>query len=283
MLGGRRHSTMPWPWSSQTPCFASANAYRSLEYCRQILKYVWIPNFCWSYDACTQVKMEDASTLLKILKSECPDIWIRQPRHRWPKSWSNVEDSVIPHERNLFGPTLAGLLWERQFEEVPLESGWEKVAKLECLFVHTWMTSRLLEGSKPQSYVEEIDETRSTRRTDITLGMHSTWMQIERKYCWWKEKNVRIASFRVSNWKIAWLGKLPREQHLLEPMTWKDMQRNAWTILRIGEKNDSATVQGLHTMDWRPSLQKIRIGNGGRIFKHMLSNRPQMSALGTYW
>ena len=34
----------------------------------------------------TQVKMEDAPQLLKILKSECPDIWIRLPRHKWPKS-----------------------------------------------------------------------------------------------------------------------------------------------------------------------------------------------------
>ena len=31
--------------------------------------------------AYTQVKMEDAHKLLKIPKSECPDIWIRSPRH----------------------------------------------------------------------------------------------------------------------------------------------------------------------------------------------------------
>ena len=36
--------------------------------------------------AYTQVKMEDAHKLLKIPKSECPDIWIRVPRHKWPKS-----------------------------------------------------------------------------------------------------------------------------------------------------------------------------------------------------
>ena len=33
----------------------------------------------------TQVKMEDAHKLLKIPKSECPDIWIRQPRHKMAK------------------------------------------------------------------------------------------------------------------------------------------------------------------------------------------------------
>ena len=42
--------------------------------------------------ASTQVKMEDAHKLLKIPKSECPDIWIRLPRHKWPKSWSSMED-----------------------------------------------------------------------------------------------------------------------------------------------------------------------------------------------
>ena len=37
--------------------------------------------------AYTQVKKEDAHKLLKISKSECPDIWIRLPRHKWPKSY----------------------------------------------------------------------------------------------------------------------------------------------------------------------------------------------------
>ena len=62
----------------------------------------------------TLVKMEDAPKLFEIPKSECPDIWIRLPRHKWPKSWSSMEDPVVPPERNLYGHPLAGLLWERQ-------------------------------------------------------------------------------------------------------------------------------------------------------------------------
>ena len=80
--------------------------------------------------------MEDAPKLLKIPKSECPDIWIRLPRHKWPKSWSSMEDPVVPLERNLYGHPLAGLLWEKQFEKILLKYGWEKVSNLECLFVH---------------------------------------------------------------------------------------------------------------------------------------------------
>ena len=80
--------------------------------------------------AYTQVKMEDAPKLLKIPKSECPDVWIRLPRRKWPKSWSSMEDPVVPLERNLCGHPLDGFWWERLFEEVLLELGWEKV------FVH---------------------------------------------------------------------------------------------------------------------------------------------------
>ena len=85
--------------------------------------------------AYTQVKVEDAHKLLKIPKSECPDIWIRLPRHKWPKSWSSMEDPDVPLERNLYGHPLAGLLWKRQFEKVLLKHGWEKIPNWECLFV----------------------------------------------------------------------------------------------------------------------------------------------------
>ena len=83
--------------------------------------------------AYAQVKMEDASTLLKIPKSECPDIWIRLPRHKWPKSWSSMEDPVVPLERNLCGHPLPGRFRERQFEKVLLEHGWEKTSNLGML------------------------------------------------------------------------------------------------------------------------------------------------------
>ena len=86
--------------------------------------------------AYTQVKMENAPKLLKIPKSECPDIWIRLPRHKWPESWSSMEDPVVLLGRNLYSHPLAGLLWEKQFEKILLKYGWEKVSNWECLFVH---------------------------------------------------------------------------------------------------------------------------------------------------
>ena len=78
-----------------------------------------------------QVKMGDAPKLLKIPKSECPDTWVRLPRHKWPKSWSRMEDPVVHLERNLYGHPLAGLLWEKQFEKVLLKHGWENKFQIE--------------------------------------------------------------------------------------------------------------------------------------------------------
>ena len=74
-------------------------------------------------------------SLLKIPKSECPDIWIRPPKYKWPKSWSSMEDPVVLLERNLYGHLLAGLLWERPLEKILLKYGWEKVPNWECFFV----------------------------------------------------------------------------------------------------------------------------------------------------
>ena len=59
-----------------------------------------------------------------------PDIWIRLPRHKWPKSWSSMEDPVVPLERSLYGHPLAGLLWEKQFEKIFLKQGLGENSKL---------------------------------------------------------------------------------------------------------------------------------------------------------
>ena len=86
--------------------------------------------------ACTQVKMEDAPKLLKIPESECPDIWIRLPRHKWPKSWSNMEHPVVLLERNLYGHPLQDYYGKGKFEKTLSQHG-EKGYSSLCM----WMTS----------------------------------------------------------------------------------------------------------------------------------------------
>ena len=113
--------------------------------------------------AYTQVKMEDAHKLLKIPKSECPDIWIRLPRHKWPKSWSGMEDPVVPLERNLYGHPLGGLLWERQFEKVLLKYGWEKFPNWECMFVNRGVCGRYQTGKQNRKHGTDLENSNERR------------------------------------------------------------------------------------------------------------------------
>ena len=82
--------------------------------------------------AYTLVKMEDA--LLKIPKSECPDIGIRLPRHTWPTSWSSMEDPVVRLERNLYGHLLAGLLLEKAIRDSSIGTRLRRMTILVCMW-----------------------------------------------------------------------------------------------------------------------------------------------------
>ena len=107
--------------------------------------------------AYTQVKVEDASTLLKIPKSECPDIWIRLPKHKWPKSLYSMEDPVVPLERS--GRTIV----EKAIRESYIGTWLGKVFNWECFFVNR-TTGQFL-----SVYVDDI------KMAGKTENMKSTW------------------------------------------------------------------------------------------------------------
>ena len=123
----------------------------------------------------TQVNMKDAPTLLKIPKSECPGIWIRLPKHKWPKSWSSMEDPVVPLERKLYGYPLARLLWERQFEKVLVEHGWDfflngnvslSTEQKDCSYLCVWTISKWHAEKKNETDLENSNERRWSGRTN---------------------------------------------------------------------------------------------------------------------
>ena len=185
--------------------------------------------------------MEDAPKLLKIPKSECPDIWIRLPRHKWLESWSSIEDPVVLLERNLYGHPLAGLLWERQFEkiliEVRLGEGFQlgmlirTLVKKDYSFICMWMTSSWLERNK----------------TLIRCGTYSTKKSTwENQHLSWITKTWAALKDNAKQAKILWTitepcsnREFPRVElksfHTLKilvllrgPTIWKVMRRNVW-------------------------------------------------------
>ena len=100
--------------------------------------------------------MTDAHKLLKIPKLECPDIWIRLPRHKWPKSWSSMEGPVVPLERNLYGHPWAGLkrkrklrksFWNTVGRRFPIRNAYSYTAK-KGLFLSVYVDDIKLAGNK---------------------------------------------------------------------------------------------------------------------------------------
>ena len=190
--------------------------------------------------AYTQVKMEDAHKLLKIPKSECPDIWIRLPRHKWPKSWSSMEDPVVPLERNLYGHPLAGLLWERQFEKILLKHGWEKIPNWECLFVHRekgLFLSVYVDDIKLAGKKHNIDPMWKVLNKEVDLGEPTSFL--DHVYLGCTQRQCEVSQNIVDNYRTMFESrisagrsdKLPFPQNLRISsclMIWKVMPRNVW-------------------------------------------------------
>ena len=130
--------------------------------------------------ACTQVKVEDAPFTDKIPKSECPEIRTRLPKHKWPKSWSSMEDPVVPLERNLYGHPLAGLLWERQFGKVffgstvgrrfPIGTAYSLTEKKDYSRLCMW-TRKKLAGKK-----QNIDPMWNVLNKEVDLGEATSFL-----------------------------------------------------------------------------------------------------------
>ena len=140
--------------------------------------------------------------ILKIRKSECPDIWIRLPRHKWPKSWSSMEDPVVPLERNLYGHPLAGLLWERQFEKVLLKHGWEKIPNWECLFVHCekgLFLSVYVDDIKLAGKKHNIDPMWKVLNKEVDLGEPTSFL--DHVYLGCTQRQCEISKDIVDNYR----------------------------------------------------------------------------------
>ena len=213
--------------------------------------------------AYTQVKMEDAYKLLKIPKSECPDIWIRLPRHKWPKSWSSMEDPVVPLERNLYGHLLAGLLWERQFEKNLLKHGWEKVSNWECSFVHRekgLFLSVYVDDIKLAGKTQNLDPMWKLLNKEVDLGEPTSFL--DHVYLGCIQRQCQISKDIVDNYRTMFESRISageqRNYHSLKIfvflhglMTWLVMQRSVWNDIVSCQTRrlSNSTKYLLHAID----------------------------------
>ena len=179
--------------------------------------------------------MEDAPKLLKIPESECPDIWIRPPRHKWPKSWSSME--VVPLERNLYGHLLAGLLREWQFEKILLKYGWEKRFPIrnaysytvkKGLFLSVYVDDRKLAGKK-----QNIDQMWKVLNKEVDLGELTSFL--DNVYLGCTQRPCEISKDIVDNYRTMFecrisagaTEKLPCSENLCITSWSYDMEGHA--------------------------------------------------------
>ena len=170
--------------------------------------------------------MEDAPKLLNIPKSECPDIWIRLLRHKWPKSWSSIENPVVPLERNLYGHPLAGLLCERQFEKILLKYGWEKVSNWECLFAHREKGSFLsvhVDDIKLAGKKQNIDPMWKVLDKEVDLGEPTSFL--DHVYLGCTQRQCQISIDIVDNYRTMFESRI--SAGATEKLPYYDMERHA--------------------------------------------------------
>ena len=99
--------------------------------------------------------------------------YVYQSKHTWPKSWSSMEDPVVLLDRTLYGHLLAGNLWEKQFEKVLPEHGWENVQNWECLLVNREkgpFLSVYVDAIKLAGKKQNIDRMWKILMKDVDLG-----------------------------------------------------------------------------------------------------------------
>ena len=232
----------------------------------------------------TQDKMEDAPKSLKIPKSECPDTWIRLPRHKWPKSWSSMEDPVVSSwansVRSSFGMTFMGKAIWKNLTKVRLGESFQ----LGMLNRTPWKGGFLIclcgwhkIGWKETKYWSNVESTQQRSwfgRTNIfpcscIPGLYSKTVWNKQRYCRQLQNHVWIQNFRGSNWKIILLGK----SAYFFVVLWhgRPRQEMCGTMLWVGEQDDSTTLQSINSMHGWPSFRR-RNEILGRIVTSMLSN-----------
>ena len=200
--------------------------------------------------------MEVAPRLLKIPKSECPDVWIRLPRQQiMEKHWRSRGTSSTKLERSSISRSALGKTVRRSFDRT-----WTGESSELGMYVRSSETMVISVGicgwhqngwteAEYGSHVEEIDEKRGSWWTHISswscvLGVHPAWVQTEWNSHWTVFEDVWVTCFWWSNRKITAVGKNLTHKQWGGPATWKDMLKNAM--------NDTAKWQ---TRKWSRSTK----------------------------
>ena len=229
--------------------------------------------------------MEDAPKLLKIPESECPDIKIRLPGHKWPKSWSSMEDlseiCTVILWKNCYGKDiLRKSYWNTVRRRFPIGNAFFRTPwKNGYSSLFMWMTSNWLERNKTlirngqYSTKKSIWEKQHIFLDHVFFGLHSKTMWNKQRYCWQLQNHVWITNFRGWNRKTSTLWEFSFFFVVLR--YGRSCKEMCGAILWVGQQDDATTLQSINSMHRWPSFQR-RNEICWRIVTSMLSNCSEM-------
>ena len=208
-------------------CCTKNSMQCSLNKDHQHLK--WHPQKLWTFfqgfqdvqgqaadavSAYTQVNKKDAPTFLKLPKSECPDIWIRPPKHKWPMVQYGRPSRSPRKEsgRSSCGRTIMG-------KTIRKSSTWKRLGtnfKLGMFIRSKLFLSVCVDDIKLARKTERWSGRTNIISWPCIFRLHSTSMRSKPKYCGQLQNHVWIANFCGGIGKITILS----EQSYLFMVVW---------------------------------------------------------------
>ena len=180
----------------------------------------------------------DAPKSLKLPKSECPDIWMRLPKHKWPESKSCMDPSFFSTGIRSSDRTIMGKAMREQGCEI-FQTGnvYLSTEQKDFSYLCMWTISEWQARQKTQNRPGKS----SWKTSNWENQHHSSTMFIRVAL----KENVRSArilwiitegcsnqgflpGLQKNRQKQKTQGNLMPKLSLHGPMTWKVTQRNAW-------------------------------------------------------
>ena len=177
-----------------------------------------------------------------------------------PNHGQTFEDPVVPLEWKLYGHPLAGLLWERQFEEVLMELGWEEVAEFGMLVRSS-----------------ETADSEIRRRDSVVLLEHQ--LDCNRKHSskkflgelGWESSKLGML-VRSSETRIILNGIRGWYQNGWKNRMWLPGGRNRWGLLILENRHHFLTmcILGCTQRECKPTKLLLTSTKNVRITKFLL-------------
>ena len=135
---------------------------------------------------------------------------------------------------------MSGLLWERQFDKILLNHGWEKVPKWECLFVHRQkglFLSVYVDDIKLAGKKQNLDPMWKVLKKEVDLAEPTSIL--DHVYLGCTQRQCEISKDIVDNYRAMFKSRISavRTENFHTPrifvflrglMAWKVMPRNVW-------------------------------------------------------